>query len=194
LNPPPPSFARTADSRLPYGPFPYMALTSKGSHLDAGFPLIAPALSNAAPGQPHPFATHDIQEADWTRFLEDIAIAALLKTSQRVVAGLVPLALHVGLAGIFVSLAMERYMKKRKGGVVGELIDIWNSRFFNPRRMDVVLALGETRFSGRGDGPLPDRDQQLDYIPPGTSDIHLEEDDRQSRKRARRELKQRKRK
>jgi hypothetical protein len=64
LNPPPPSFARQPDPRFPYGPFAYMSMVSIGSHLDDGFPLVAPG---AGPGAPHPFATHDVQQADWIR-------------------------------------------------------------------------------------------------------------------------------
>ena len=66
----PPSFARTPSTTASYAPFPQLSLRSISDQLDVGFPSVAPA---CPPGvMSHPFASHDVQEADWTRFLYDV--------------------------------------------------------------------------------------------------------------------------
>ena len=92
LNPPPPSFAR-APAPAPYGMFPAMVLIGKGSTLDRGFPYLSPD----SPLVPHPFVTHDVNEQDWRRFLHDLRVAGSLSPMNRVVSGLAPLALGVGI-------------------------------------------------------------------------------------------------
>ena len=48
-------------------------------------------------GGVHPFVSHDIVEEDWTRFLGDLGSVAKLSGANRVVAGVAPLAMGVGL-------------------------------------------------------------------------------------------------
>ena len=61
-DPPPPSFLRQPPKNLPYDSFQPMFLIANGKFLDKGFPLIAPPSA----AQPHPFASHDVNEEDWT--------------------------------------------------------------------------------------------------------------------------------
>ncbi|KAF9810821.1 hypothetical protein IEO21_06769 [Rhodonia placenta] len=140
INTPPPSFQRAPPPGLPYPPFPPVALRTASSDLSKGFPKVPPPPPG---GEPHPFATHDVHEEDWTRFLNDVKEAAALSTTDRSVSNVAPLALGVsfGVAG--------------KSGVAGELIDRWNNQFFHPRHMNVVLAQGPMSYSGP-DVPPPD--------------------------------------
>ena len=96
LDPPPECFARAPPPGPPYGPFPLLVLVSKGSTLDRGFPYAAPESPGGAT-IPHPFTEHDVNEQDWRRFLHDIRIAGSLSPMNRVVSGLAPLALGIGI-------------------------------------------------------------------------------------------------
>ena len=60
----PPSFARPPSREVTYSSFPPMFLVATGKSLAKGFPVISPA-SNS---NPHPFASHDVYEVDWTRY------------------------------------------------------------------------------------------------------------------------------
>ena len=71
-----------------YTPFPPCALLSMSNELSAGFPPVPPP----ALVQPHPFAAHDVKEADWTRFLSDCQRGgALVKPTNKWVAGIAPI-------------------------------------------------------------------------------------------------------
>ena len=59
----PPSFYRPAAQNLFYNTFPPTYLIANGKNLENGFPVIPPP----SPVQPHPFISHDVNEADWTR-------------------------------------------------------------------------------------------------------------------------------
>jgi hypothetical protein len=61
----PSSFSRPAPPYLPYSLFPPMYLIANDNRLDKGFPLLPPPSAL----QPHPFATHDVNEEDWTRWV-----------------------------------------------------------------------------------------------------------------------------
>lgn len=95
LNNAAPGFSRAPPPNLPYSPFPPCALVSLSHELDKGFPALAPP----AMVQPHPFALHDIQEADWVRFLSDVKRAGTLSPMNHVVAGVAPMAMGIGLLG-----------------------------------------------------------------------------------------------
>ena len=96
LEPPPPSFLRPPAPGLSYTTFPAMILLSKGATLDRGFPYAAPGFAEVGPGA-HPFVAHDVNEQDWRRFLHDVRVAGSLSPLNRVVAGLAPLALGIGI-------------------------------------------------------------------------------------------------
>ncbi|KAI0731768.1 hypothetical protein C8Q72DRAFT_759192, partial [Fomitopsis betulina] len=138
LDTPPPCFSRPPPSGLPYAPFEPMSLFCKGRTLDAGFLDIAPP----SLAVPHPFMTYDVTEEDWHWFMYTIKISASLSPMNRVVAGVVPLALGLGIYGAAVGPLIERAMKKHKSESVADLIGFWNAYFFNPRRLHVVLAQG----------------------------------------------------
>jgi hypothetical protein len=58
-----PSFYRPAAQNLFYNSFPPTYLIANGKNLENGFPVMPPP----SPVQPHPFISHDVNEADWTR-------------------------------------------------------------------------------------------------------------------------------
>ena len=61
----PPSFARPPSREATYPSFsPMFLVATGGKSLAKGFPIILP-LSNS---NPHPFASHDVYEADWMRY------------------------------------------------------------------------------------------------------------------------------
>jgi hypothetical protein len=77
---------------------------------------------------------HDVLAEDWVRLLEDIGIVARLTTGQKITAGVLPMTMSVGFSGFFISRAIEKGMKRRNAESVVQLLQIWNERFFGPRR------------------------------------------------------------
>ncbi|KAM5541826.1 hypothetical protein V8D89_004555 [Ganoderma adspersum] len=151
LDPPPPSFLRAPAAGLPYAAFPAMALLSKDATLDRGFPYAAPGCGDGAEvvmgmgmGMGgHPFVAHDVNEQDWRRFLHDVRVAGSLSPLNRVVAGLAPLALGIGIIfGFFVVKGVDSVMRRTKKGPVSQLIDQWNHFFFHPRCIHIGLTQG----------------------------------------------------
>lgn len=153
LDPPPPSFLRAPPQHLPYGPFPPCTIVGRGKNLNKGFPVLLPTSQT----EPHPFTTHDVRIDDWTRFLGDVKKAERLSPMNRIVAGLAPAALGLGIlpgtlvslrvqcrfqlmatvAGILLAQGIEHYMKRKKRGLAAQLVDAWN----NVRTVvDVVAA------------------------------------------------------
>lgn len=122
LNPPPPSFERPRAADVPYTPFEPTSLRGISTDLTRSFPRMAPPCANAAE---HPFATHDVTEQDWSRFLRDVEAASALSKWERIITRVnlpAVFALSVGL----VVKGFEVYMHSRRRGPVGELIGYWN--------------------------------------------------------------------
>jgi hypothetical protein len=122
-----------------------MYLTSKGKHLDKGFPLMPPP----TPVTPHPFATHDVNEDDWHRFLNEVKKAGKLTGREQIEAAAVPITTRMSLTGVLASSTIENRLKEKKVVTVGELINTWNHLFFYPRRMQVILT------KDQWDGAMP---------------------------------------
>ncbi|CAE7225365.1 unnamed protein product, partial [Rhizoctonia solani] len=85
---------------------------------------------------------HDVLAEDWVRLLEDIQIVARLTAGQKITAGILPMTMHVGFAGLFISRAIERGMRNKNVGNVTQLLQIWNERFFKPRRECLGFSFG----------------------------------------------------
>lgn len=83
----PESWNRLPPPQLPYTAFPPMRLLSNGNELSKGFPELPPPCAL----NPHPFATHDVTEADWKRFLADVKRAGSLSPRQRIKSNVIPL-------------------------------------------------------------------------------------------------------
>ncbi|QRV74062.1 hypothetical protein RhiJN_02076 [Ceratobasidium sp. AG-Ba] len=101
---------------------------------------------------------HDVQESDWEELLGDVRAAARLSPGQRAVSNVLPVTKHLGPPGFFASALAEQGMKRQKTAHVAALLDVWNERFFKPRRLEVILCRGDKRKSGKDIGFLaPDR-------------------------------------
>ncbi|KAI6039886.1 hypothetical protein EDC04DRAFT_1621197 [Pisolithus marmoratus] len=148
---PPSSWQRPPPSNMPYNQFPPMCLISNGKELTKGFPELPPPCQLA----PHPFATHDVTEEDWKRFLTDVKKGASLSGAQRIKSNVIPLVAGLSfVGGLFMTHAIEQKMKSKNRTAAGDVVDHWNHYFFGPRRMEVVLCQGSERLSGR-EGPAP---------------------------------------
>jgi len=144
LNSPPPGFHRQPPQNASYAPFEPTVLISKDKELSNGFPPVPPPST----GKPHPFATHDVTEQDWSLFLRQVQVAASLSPGNKLISNVAPIAMHMGVTGFLVTRAIEKRQKNKRSIAAGELIDQWNHYFFHPRQMDVVLAQGNISYSG----------------------------------------------
>ncbi|KAG2369081.1 hypothetical protein BDR07DRAFT_1604964 [Suillus spraguei] len=154
---PPPMWHRQPPQHLSHDQFPSMCLTSNGTDLSKGFPALPPPCQLCV----HPFATHDVLEEDWKRFLADIKKAGSLSGGQRIKSNVIPLIAGAGLvSGLLLGKAIEKLMKTKNRSAAGDIVDNWNYYFFEPRRMEAVLCQGSERLSGReGAAPLGDYSQ-----------------------------------
>lgn len=91
------SFDRRPPRDVPYGSFPPATHYAHDDDLTRGFPLNAPTCA-CAPA-PHPFVTHDVNEEDWTRFLEDVKGAGGLKPMNALLADAAPTMVMTGFIG-----------------------------------------------------------------------------------------------
>ncbi|KAI0654870.1 hypothetical protein C8Q70DRAFT_899257, partial [Cubamyces menziesii] len=140
LNPPPPSFQRAPAPGCSYAPFEPLHVPAIGHTLEDGFVSSLPRSRT----QPHPFAAHDVAEADWTRFLGDLKRAGAGSLKDRIVMNVAPVAMNFGrLPGLLASMVCEdsaRDLMLKKQGPVLELIHYWNEYFFYRHSMEVVLT------------------------------------------------------
>ncbi|KAJ1306762.1 hypothetical protein OPQ81_007748 [Rhizoctonia solani] len=157
LDPPPICFSRVI-------PAPSSEMTYQSLH--------QPLVIHAKPGKTYlddAFVTtgtpalhrHDVWAEDWVRLLEDIHIVARLTAGQKITAGILPVTMHVGFTGFFISRAIEKGMKRKNVGNVMQLLQIWNERFFKPRHLEVILCRGDYRVAASSSDkvrlPAPDR-------------------------------------
>lgn len=174
-----------------------MATFGLGREIGDGFTQLPPPSAV----QPHPFATHDVQEADWLRFLGDVKKAGELTTGENITSAVLPMTMHLGLTGMLVSRAIKNGQIRRKQEPTGKLIDVWNHYFFHPRRMEVVLAKGDMRISGNTETAVPSPDAHRGHVSSDDSSSSSDEDpstrsgrrgDKKERRARRRERKERK--
>lgn len=142
-------FKRPAPGHYAYINFRPVSVLAVSDKLQDGFALIPPV---TAPGDPHPFTSHDITEEDWHKFLKDFQKTAHLSASDR---------LFQGMSNSFAkdkksSANVQKRVAENKLEPIGDYLMAWNHYFFHPRRMSVVLAKGGHRFSGETDDPPPD--------------------------------------
>ncbi|CAE6482203.1 unnamed protein product [Rhizoctonia solani] len=176
LDPPPMCFSRVVLAPSPettYQPLPQPLVI----HAKPGKKFLDDAFVTT--GTP-PLHKHDILAEDWVRLLEDIHIVARLSAGQRITAGILPMTMHVGFTGLFISRAIERGMRRKNVEGVMQLLQIWNERFFKPRRelsipslernpdelgsyigLEVILCRGDYRVATSSNDkvrlPAPDR-------------------------------------
>lgn len=142
-------FKRPAPGHYAYAVFRPVSVLAVSEKLQDGFALMPPV---AAPGEAHPFISHDVTEEDWHKFLKDFQKTAHLSASDR---------LFQGVANNFMkdkipSAKIQQRMAENKLEPIGDYLMAWNHYFFRPRRMTVILAKGTSRFSGESDDYPPD--------------------------------------
>ncbi|KAF8076095.1 hypothetical protein FPV67DRAFT_397137 [Lyophyllum atratum] len=93
------------------------------------------------PRMPNVLVTHDVFEEDWSRLMQDIALAW---------AGKLPVP----------ELARSGQPPKRSA-LIADLVDLWNTSFFLIRGAELVLYKGRERRSGRHVGMI---DKDLPYL------------------------------
>lgn len=181
LTPPPECFSRPA--QLPAeGPLPFNSfeVSCNGRLLDAGWAL--EYLADVLP-------EHDIQESEWVRFLEDLALTARLKPRDRIVSHVIPMAMGAGLYGILISNAVKRIIKRGKANGVASVVDIWNGCYFQLRGVKVTLMREDKTLSGLS------ADDDSSSSPDSSSDEDEENKDesrKERRERKKREKEERK--
>lgn len=77
---------------------------------------------------------HDVRKEDWEQLLRDVQVCARLSSGQRIVTGVLPATWCLGPPGHLARFFVEQGMKKQKTTDVAALLDVWNERFFHPRR------------------------------------------------------------
>ncbi|KZP08678.1 hypothetical protein FIBSPDRAFT_874339 [Athelia psychrophila] len=158
MDKPPPSFSRPPPPGLPYNAFPSTYLIALRGDVARGFPPMPPP----SPVAPHPFATHDVNEFDWNRFLQDLHRIGSIPQPQ-------PFAL-MGRQGLISTIinAVRQAVAEDPSAKIRELVDLWNAHFFHPRRMEAILAAGPVRIDS-GTGPVPALDQRIEELERGAS-------------------------
>ncbi|EPQ54623.1 hypothetical protein GLOTRDRAFT_129977 [Gloeophyllum trabeum ATCC 11539] len=147
LDPPPPCFSRPPPHNVSYEPFQTMVSYGLGKEIRDGFTQLPPPSML----QPHPFASHDIQEDDWHRFLSDVKKAGELSTRENITAAVLPLTMNIGLTGMLVSKAIKNGQSRRKQDPTSKLVDVWNHNGGDPgqRRYAPFGTHGSGRPAGR---------------------------------------------
>ncbi|KAG2369082.1 hypothetical protein BDR07DRAFT_1477400 [Suillus spraguei] len=159
---PPPMWHRQPPQHLSHDQFPSMCLTSNGTDLSKGFPALLPPCQLYI----HPFATHDVLEEDWQRFLTDIKKAGSLSGGQRIISNAIPLIAGAGLVGgLLLGRAIEKLMKTKNRSAAGDIVDNWNYVILLWTSQNGSRSMPRVeRLSGReGAAPLGD------YIQPKTA-------------------------
>ena len=77
---------------------------------------------------------HDVQKEDWEQLLHDVQNCAKLCGGQRIVSAALPVTRFLGPPGHIASFFAAQGIKKQKTSDVAALLDVWNEKFFHPRR------------------------------------------------------------
>jgi len=96
-----------------------MFLVATGKTLDKGFPYASPPSKS----NPHPFASHDINERDWISFLEEARMAATL-TDKQIGNSRLPIVCLVPVVGCVTSYGVKRLMKYRNASTNGITVSL----------------------------------------------------------------------
>lgn len=126
-------------------------------------------LPDGMPKMPAVLTTHDVYHEDWIRFMQDLTGAWL---------GRLPIP----------ESAKQDGRGPKRSIVATDLVELWNTSFFIPRGVELIIYKGRERrngkYAGRVDTALPgfdltvddltdssselsERDSEDDYVPPG---------------------------
>ncbi|OAX39060.1 hypothetical protein K503DRAFT_769832 [Rhizopogon vinicolor AM-OR11-026] len=133
LDPPPDCFSTPSPLRVKSNDFPPFRIPCAGNALADGFRILYPSGL---------LEKHGIQQADWTRFLEDLGIAARLAGQGLSAVGsrvpIVPLT-----RGVFgtrtTGMAYDSHFIRNPREEVQALLAVWNQSAFERRKLRVSL-------------------------------------------------------
>lgn len=94
---------------------------------------------------------HDVSAVDWDRFLVNIRVAGALRGHDHLIANLIPAPLflvHAAYGNYWITRAIMSGLQRRYIPEVLALIETYQYRFFQPRKLDVFVACGTSRMSG----------------------------------------------
>lgn len=140
LDPPPDCFSTPSPLRVKSNDFPPFRIPCAGNTLADGFRILYPSGL---------LEKHGIKQVDWTRFLEDLGIAARLAAQGlSAVGSRVPITpLTRGVFGTrTIGMAYDSHFTRSPGEEVQALIAVWNQSAFERRKLRVSL-----QFKGRED-------------------------------------------
>ena len=169
LNPVPQSFLRDppepnekppAPNGMPtaptYSSFPAFYLPGKHEkHIARGFEARYPAKV---------MVDHDVSAVDWDRFLVNLRVAGALRSHDHLLANLAPAPLflvHAGAGNYWITRGIMSALQKRYIPDVLALVELYQYRFFGPRRLDVFVACKTERISGY----FPGDESYLESLP-----------------------------
>lgn len=143
FNPPARSFMRDPGANPIFAPTKFEPIsiptTDESNIAGRGFKTLYPG---------DVLALHDVSSADWARFLDDIAVAARLPMSLRSIPYIGPISLLL-FKGI-----IEKPLLQQKDQAIFETVETWQRRFFSKRGLEIYLAKGNQRLTGRSEGDL----------------------------------------
>lgn len=145
--PPAPSHSKKDPLAPTYSTFkPFYVPGKDKKHLQEGFEPRYPA---------DIMVDHNVSAVDWDRFLVNIRVAGALRGREHLIANLAPaplIVLHAAYGNYFITKAIMSKFKKRHVPEVLALIETYQHRFFQPRGLDVFIAMGTQRISGHFPG------------------------------------------
>ncbi|KAG1843305.1 hypothetical protein DFJ58DRAFT_46350 [Suillus subalutaceus] len=136
LDPPPACFSTPSPPRVKSNDFPPFRIPCAGNNLADGFRILYPSGL---------LDKHGIQQADWTRFLEDLGISARLAgQGLSAVGSRVPIT-PFPVRGIFGTRATgtvyDSQFTRSPRDEVQTLITVWNQSAFERRKLHVTLQI-----------------------------------------------------
>lgn len=135
FDPLPPSFLRPVNRSRSFTPFDPIVLYSSLSGADMTAGLLKSSRPFAIPPR---LPSHDVEAADWDRFLHDLDITTRIGAGPEVFAIGLPVVL--GLNFFLGNVVQKKVEDRFKPGQVGpglQFIERWNREFFAPRDLDV---------------------------------------------------------
>ncbi|KIK38917.1 hypothetical protein CY34DRAFT_365605 [Suillus luteus UH-Slu-Lm8-n1] len=136
LDPPPDCFSAPSPLRVKSNDFPPFRIPCAGNQLADGFCILYPSGL---------LEKHGIQQADWTRFLEDLGISARLAgQGLSAVGSRIPIT-GFPVRGIFstraTGAAYDSQFTRSPRDEVQTLISVWNQSAFERRKLRVTLQI-----------------------------------------------------
>ncbi|KAG1726030.1 uncharacterized protein EDB91DRAFT_1061870 [Suillus paluster] len=136
LDPPPDCFSTPSPLRVKSNDFPPFRIPCAGHQLADGFRILYPS---------DLLEKHGIQQADWTRFLEDLGISARLAgRGLSAVGSRVPVT-ALPIRGIFstraTGMAYDSQFTRSPREEVQTIISVWNQSAFERRKLRVSLQI-----------------------------------------------------